>query len=234
MLVGSVKQEGHQLEVHRQEVVLPAGPAQLSAELALPEPRRGLVLVFRVSGELSDRKDHYLAQRLQQAGCGTLLFDLITPEEAGRDQKTRDFQFDVALLTERLVEASRWALKEPVTKDLLLAFAATGTAAAAAISGGGHLDGKVQAMVCRSGRPDLAGSVLHKAQVPVLLIAGSKDDEVRHLNEMALRDMPCEKHLVVVQGAGPEFDEKGVLEEAALLTKDWLLDHLPEYTHSST
>ena len=49
-------------------------------------------------------RNNYVAGVLRQAGVGTLLIDLLTPEE-DRDYARR---FDIALLTQRLLDATRW------------------------------------------------------------------------------------------------------------------------------
>ncbi|HEX4817338.1 MAG TPA: phosphoribosyltransferase family protein, partial [Nonomuraea sp.] len=81
--------------VWEREVRLPAGPAQLPGTLVVP-PRADAVVVFAHgsgSGRHSPR-NRYVAGVLQEAGLGTLLFDLLTPAE----EADRRNVFDIDLL----------------------------------------------------------------------------------------------------------------------------------------
>ncbi len=48
-----------------------------------------------------------MAERLSDAGLATLLFDLLTAKEEAIDSVTAELRFDIALLTDRLVDATR-------------------------------------------------------------------------------------------------------------------------------
>ena len=69
------------------------------------------------------------AWALRQAGVGTLLMDLLTPEE-DRDTTRR---FDIALLTQRLMDAARWVVSQPELSKISLGFFGASTGAAAKI-----------------------------------------------------------------------------------------------------
>jgi len=85
---------------------------------------------------------------------------------------------------------------------------------------------RVQAVVARGGRPDLAGRKLGAVRVPTLLIVGGDDREVLALNRGALSHLECEKQLAVVPGATHLFEEPGTLDEAAHLAAEWFAKHL--------
>ena len=91
-------------------VEIPAGRARLPGTLALPPRARGVVLFAHGSGSsrMSPR-NRQVARALFDAGLGTLLFDLLTPEE-DRDYATR---FDIPLLSSRLAAATRWLRNAP-------------------------------------------------------------------------------------------------------------------------
>src|SRR5690349_224337 len=75
------------------------GPnAVLEADLALPAQARGIVLFAHGSGSSRrSSRNRYVASRLQTGGFGTLLFDLLTPDEQRVDDVTREIRFDISL-----------------------------------------------------------------------------------------------------------------------------------------
>jgi len=91
-----------------------------------------------------------------------------------------------------------------------------------------ELPEKVDAVVSRGGRPDLADEALANVQAPTLLIIGGDDETVIDLNNQALAKMSPEldKKLMIVPGASHLFEEPGTLEQAAELARDWFLAHL--------
>jgi hypothetical protein len=88
-------------EVH--SVDIPAGEATLDGDLRLPPQARGLVLFVHGSGSSRHSpRNQYVAQVIRAAGLGTLLFDLLTPEEERIDLRTPFLRFDMDLLAGRL------------------------------------------------------------------------------------------------------------------------------------
>jgi len=87
---------------------------------------------------------------------------------------------------------------------------------------------RVQAVVSRGGRPDLAGDALPHVKAPTLLIVGGEDPQVIRLNQEAMKRLrcECEKELRIVPGATHLFEEPGALEEVASLARDWFQKHL--------
>jgi pimeloyl-ACP methyl ester carboxylesterase len=81
-------------------------------------------------------------------------------------------------------------------------------------------------VVCRGGRPDLAGASLGAVRAPTLLLVGGLDDRVRELNEAARAQLPGESQLVIIPGAGHLFAEPGSLEQVASLARDWFVRYL--------
>lgn len=190
----------------------------LEGDLHMPREEKGLVLFAHGSGSSRHSpRNRAVAEVLQQAGLGTLLFDLLTPEEEEIDRVTAQLRFDIALLTERLLLATAWAEKH---KGLALGYFGASTGAAAALSAAAKLP--VKAVVSRGGRPDLAQD-LPAVKAPTLLIVGGNDDVVIGLNEQALSQLKCTKKLVIVKGATHLFEEPGALEEVARLARDWFL-----------
>jgi pimeloyl-ACP methyl ester carboxylesterase len=214
-------------EVESFEVAVPAVGAKgaaltLPGRLCLPAPPTGLVLFAHGSGSSrSSPRNAFVASVLHESWIGTLLFDLLTEQEA----TDRVNVFDVALLAERLLAAVRFVAGLEQTRHLPLGVFGASTGAAAALVAAAR-DPRVAAVVSRGGRPDLAGRKLAAVHVPTLLIVGGDDTEVLALNERALALLDCEKRLAVVPGATHLFEEPGTLEEAARLAAEWFAKHL--------
>jgi putative phosphoribosyl transferase len=206
-------------------VHIPAGGATVEGMLEIPAGACGLVLFAHGSGSSRHSpRNNYVAGELRAAGVGTLLMDLLTPEE-DRDYSRR---FDIGLLTQRLLEAARWARTQDETKGLPLGFFGASTGAAAALEAAAALGDQTRAVVSRGGRPDLASEqALLKVSAPTLLLVGGYDDGVIDLNQLAYDQLRCEKELVIVPGATHLFEEPGTLEAVATRAAGWFAEHLP-------
>ena len=209
------------------EVQIATPGAELSGNLTIPENPLGLVLFAHGSGSSRrSPRNQFVARTLNQTGLGTLLFDLLTPEEEALDIHTREHRFNIGLLAERLTHATNWARKQEQTRDLRVGYFGSSTGGAAALVAAAELPQDVGAIVSRGGRPDLAGDSLPKVQAATLLIVGGNDNVVIELNEMARDQMRCEVKLEIIPGATHLFEESGALERVAKLASDWFLLHL--------
>jgi putative phosphoribosyl transferase len=209
------------------EVHIPAGRALLSGNLTTQENSEALLLFAHGSGSSRHSpRNQFVARTLNHAGLGTLLFDLLTPEEEALDIYTREHRFNISLLAERLVHATKWTQKQVETRDLRIGYFGSSTGGAAALVAAAELPQDAGAIVSRGGRPDLAGDALPKVHAPTLLIVGGNDDIVIELNEMACDQMCCEVKLEIIPGATHLFEEPGALEKVAKLASDWFSLHL--------
>lgn len=193
----------------------------LRGVLALPRSAKSVVVFAHGTGSsrFSPRNAH-VARVLQDSGLGTLLFDLLTSNEA---QSYRN-RFNIDLLARRLAEATNWLRGQRETGAANVAYFGASTGAAAAFQA--SVGREILAIVSRGGRPDLAGDYLGKVEAPTLLIVGGKDTAVLNLNREAFNTLNSEKKLVVVPGATHLFEEPGALEEVARLAADWFLRFL--------
>src|SRR5947208_6590680 len=208
------------------DVRIEAGREVLFGNLNILENATTLVLFAHGSGSSRHSpRNQFVARTLNNAGLATLLFDLLTQQEEAIDMRTREHRFNIALLAERLVHATKWAKQQEKTRDLLAGYFGSSTGAAAALVAAAELPQDVGAVVSRGGRPDLAGEALPKVQAPTLLIVGGNDDVVIELNEQARDRMRCEVKLEIVPGATHLFEEPGALEQVAKLASDWFLLH---------
>jgi putative phosphoribosyl transferase len=208
------------------EVRISAGSVALEGNLSLPDHAIALVLFAHGSGSSRHSpRNQFVARTLNNAALATLLFDLLTPDEELIDARTAELRFNIGLLAERLVHATRWAKQEQQTCDLRIGYFGSSTGGGAALVAAAELPQDVSAVVSRGGRPDLAGEALPKVQAPTLLIVGGNDDIVIELNEQARDQMRCEVKLEIVPGATHLFEEPGALERVAQLASDWFSLH---------
>ncbi len=208
-----------------QLVRIPADDVHIEGLLELPAEAPGIVLFAHGSGSSRHSpRNNYVARVLHEHGIGTLLLDLLTLTE-DLDYQTR---FDIALLTRRLLVATRWVkLHTPPSRHLAIGYFGASTGAAAALQAAAAWGEGIQAVVSRGGRPDLAGPHdLARVKCPTLLLVGSRDEEVLELNQIALARMHCEKALSVIPGATHLFEEPGTLEEVARQATDWFSRNL--------
>lgn len=205
-------------------VAIPAGHFTLEGKLVLPQDAHAVVLFAHGSGSSRfSPRNTYVASVLQEAGIGTLLFDLLTREE-DRDYETR---FDISLLTQRLLAATAWLNQNPDTLSFSIGYFGASTGAAAALQAAAKMGKEISAVVSRGGRPDLAGAAaLSKVSAPTLLIVGGNDYGVIELNQTAYEQLDCEKELDIIPGATHLFEEPGTLEQAAKAAAFWFAKYL--------
>ena len=210
-------------EHFEQTVQIPADSTRLEGSLAIPGQAKGLVVFAHGSGSSRfSPRNNFVAQVLRQADIGTLLMDLLTQQE----DSAYETRFNIDLLTERLLLATRWVQEQPRTKDLKIGYFGASTGAAAALKAAAIEGSKIGAVVSRGGRPDLAGEALTRVQAPTLLIVGGSDTVVLQLNREALAKLKGEKKLVIIPGATHLFEEPGALEEVARLATEWFKQYL--------
>ncbi len=197
------------------------GPSRLPGQLVRVPEARGITVFVHGSGS-SHRspRNRFVAEILHGYRQDTLLFDLLTDEEAA----TRPNVFAIDLLARRLEQALSWLQAEAENEALPVGLFGASTGAAAALRVAARHPGQVSAVVSRGGRPDLTGAELTGVQAPTLLIVGGLDTEVLRINRDALRTLRCAKRLEVVPGATHLFEETGTLEVVAHLAGQWLTD----------
>jgi pimeloyl-ACP methyl ester carboxylesterase len=206
----------------RRQQVRIGSPAR-PGELGMPPQARALVLFAHGSGSsrLSPR-NRSVAGVLQAQHLATLLFDLLTDDEAA----DRRLVFDVELLGERLEQALDWAAAQAPLGALPVGLFGASTGAAAARRAAARRPERVGAVVSRGGRPDLAARWLPLVTAPTLLIVGGADPWVLQCDRQALRALGCKKRLEVVPGASHLFEEPGTLDSVAQLAAAWFGAHL--------
>jgi putative phosphoribosyl transferase len=189
---------------------------------------------------LKKRPHQYVARVIREAGIGALLFDLLTAEEEAVDILTRHLRFNIDLLADRLVDATKWIDAESDrlkyltrARHLRVGYFGASTGAAALVAAAARLGERVGAAVSRGGRPDLAGDVLPLVESPTLLIVGGADGLVIELNKEAFASLRCKKEMKIIPGATRLFEEPGALEQVARLAAEWFKEHLQAQPRAS-
>ncbi len=192
--IATTAPDGHGSPDRDEEVTVRCADVALAGDLLMPAASRALVLFAHGSGSSRrSPRNRFVAEVLNRAGVGTLLFDLLTPDE----ELERANVFDIELLGGRLAEATEWVQGEVRVPDLALGYFGASTGAGAALWAAAEsavpapvpasVQAPVRAIVSRGGRPDLAGSRLEMVRAPTLLIVGGADAQVLDLNRRAAR-----------------------------------------------
>jgi putative phosphoribosyl transferase len=212
-------------EPRRMRVSIKTSRVTLAGDLEIPPKAVGVVLFAHGSGSSRrSARNLFVANSLRLSGIGTLLFDLLTPTE---ESPAGDLRFDITLLTARLMGATNWLAKQPEARHLALGYFRASTGAAAALVAAAALGPRINAVVSRGGRPDLARDVLERVQAPTLLIVGERDETVRELNQEAYALLQCTKQIKVIPNATHLFEERGALGEVACFAAAWFREYLP-------
>ena len=205
-------------EITGREVSVGVGEVCLPGTLTAPDSPCGVVVFAHGSGSSRhSRRNVAVARRLVERGCATLLFDLLTDDEAADRRNV----FDIDLLSRRVRSATEWLSGQPGLEAVPVGYFGASTGAAAALVAAARMGNAVSAVVSRGGRPDLAGEALERVRAPTLLLVGSLDVQVLHLNEEARARLRTESELKVIQGAGHLFEEPGTLEAVAEAAGEW-------------
>lgn len=207
----------------KEEVEIPVGRAVLFGDLHVPRDTRGMVIFSHGSGSSRhSSRNQYVARVLEEGGFGTFLFDLLTEQEDAVYQN----RFDIPLLTQRLTYVTQWLQNLEQVTDLALGYFGASTGAASALGAAAKLKTRIQAVVSRGGRPDLALDVLPQVTAATLLLVGGLDGPVIEMNRQAYDALIATRELTIVPGASHLFEEPGKLEEVARLALNWFTTYL--------
>jgi putative phosphoribosyl transferase len=219
----SVASVGDDPPARDDEVEIQVGTIRLAGHFTVPEVVCGMVVFAHGSGSSRHSpRNRFVASTLNGDGLGTLLFDLLSPDE----EIDRAQVFDIPMLAARLTTVTKWLKAQPESIGSKIGYFGASTGAAAALWAAAQPSANVDAIVSRGGRPDLALPVLAQVSAPTLLIVGGHDEEVLKLNQKALGPLGPESRLTVIPGATHLFEEPGTLKEVASLASEWFLRHL--------
>ncbi len=199
-----------------------SGSIVLEGHLTVPANATGTVIFVHGSGSSRHSpRNRFVASQLNDAGLGTLLFDLLTRDE----EIERANVFDIQALAARLADVTSWLRDRPGGLHMALGYFGASTGAAAALWAAAEPGAHIDAVVSRGGRPDLAEIRLPEVQSPTLLIVGSRDEVVLGLNKQAQQQLNCANRLAIVPGATHLFEEPGALRTVTRLAREWFAGH---------
>ncbi|MCX6022813.1 MAG: phosphoribosyltransferase family protein, partial [Chloroflexi bacterium] len=213
-------------EVNGRTVMLPVDGGMVAGDLAAPPQAWGVVIFAHGSGSnRQSPRNRYVAARLHRAGVATLLMDFLTEAESASGVGLLDF--DLGVPARRLVSAAGWLGAQPETETLPVGLLGASAGVAAALRAGAEYPDRIQAVVGRSGRVDLAVDVLPRLRVPALLVVGQQDLDVLGLHRTARESGAVPPFdLVTVPGASHLFEEPDTLEAFVRITTGWLRRNL--------
>lgn len=203
---------------------IPAEGAWLDARLS-HAPGVSALVVILVPGTdpLTQPVDQRVATAVQRAGMATLVLDLLTANEELRDA---DARYNVPQMANRLLAATEWIEHQPPLHALPIGLLGSGTASAAAVRAAWKSPGRYASIVCRAGRPDLAGAEpLRELATPIRIVAGANDPDA-HIAAQAYSLIAAERDWQRVPDAGPLFAEGDTLSTFNRLATAWLADTL--------
>lgn len=204
---------------------IPSGKIEMEAMLIIPSGSKSIVIFSHGSGSSRfSSRNNFVAGILQDQGISTCLLDLLTEKE----DKIYSNRFNIELLTERLIDATKFITSFPQSSKLRIGYFGASTGAASALCAAAALPDAIHAVVSRGGRPDLAKNIAQRVEAPTLLMVGSLDYDVLKLNQQAFDKMRCIKYLEIVQGATHLFEEQNAMHKVAMLAKDWFNMYLLE------
>jgi dienelactone hydrolase len=196
----------------------------IQGDLAIPAEASALVIFAHGSGSSRHSpRNRFVAKTLNEAGLATLLLDLLTESEEAVDLQTREHRFNIDLLAKRLEESAAWAESDPRLAGLPVCYFGSSTGGGAALVAAAARPDRIDAVVSRGGRPDLAGEALARVRAPTLLVVGGNDVFVIDLNRQAATQMRCQVDLKIIPGATHLFEEPGKLEQVADAAAEWFV-----------
>jgi putative phosphoribosyl transferase len=216
----------------------------VEGNIVIPDNQIGFVIFAHGSGSSKkSARNQLVSQKFNENSIGTLLFDLLTKEEQESDRRLEDIvsqmpgstfnKFNILLLTSRLSIATRWVMDFLKDTNLKLAFFASSTGAAAALTCATKFP--VISIIIRGGRSDLiTNDQLSQIVSSCLFIVGGKEKTLIKINKKTIKQLrnSVEKELVIVPNASHLFEEEGVMETVANLSAQWLKDHFHPLVHT--
>jgi len=198
---------------------IPSEGVWLDGALSHAPDVRGLAVLLLANAHAADNAhETALARCLQQSGYATLVVSLVTHQEDARDP---DARFNVPQMARRLLGVADWIGHQPALAPLAMGLIASSTTSGAAIRAAWKAPGRFDAIVCRAGRPDLAGATpLRSLTTPIRMVVGS-DDAGAAIVTQAFELIGAERDWQVVTGGSELLIEPDALEHFARLAVNW-------------
>ncbi|GAA4954259.1 phosphoribosyltransferase family protein [Streptomonospora halophila] len=204
-----------------------AGEVHLDAELATVAGMRATVVVAVEHGR-EDPVQRAVAAGLGRAGYATLLLDLLTPDEARRQEAAEGAPSEVsaAEAAGRLAAAVGWLRRSTEAAEGRVGVLGSGRGAPAALRAAADHPADIAAVVLNGGRPDAAGEALGRVRAPVLALVQGSDSFVRELAEWALSRTSGPGEARTVAGAEGLISGAAAWRDVGAAAADWFEHHL--------
>lgn len=201
---------------------LPFNGFHIKGTLALPVKAKSIIIFSHGFGS-TYRSPHELkiAEQFQQAGYGTLIFDLLD-----QDEHLPDNYKDIGLLSRGLLISTNWLNGHSEYRLLDLAYFGSGIGSATALIAAMQLGSVIKTVVALSGRLEIVKTDLQRIPCPTLLITGELDFEGVNINRKALKCLRTQAQLAIVPGASRHFEEPGKTNAAARIAISWFQKYL--------
>src|SRR5918992_524298 len=99
------------------------GDVAVEADLHVPDRAAGMVIFAHGSGSSRfSSRNRVVASAIESSGFGTLLLDLLTPDEESIDERTREYRFDIDMLGRRVIGATDWMQARADLHELAVAY----------------------------------------------------------------------------------------------------------------
>jgi putative phosphoribosyl transferase len=180
-------------------VTIADSTARLRGLLDVPERTQAIVLIAQGLNS-STIHDACLANQLKAAGIAVLRFGILTGGEERADAATGRLRFDIPLLSKRWLSVTRWVRAQTRLHSLRIGYCGSSTGGVGALSAAAQSH-TASAVVCHSGRLDLAGSALGDVRVPTLLVVDEGDSAALALSQRALKGLTCTARLDLLHEA---------------------------------
>ncbi|MDQ2069042.1 dienelactone hydrolase family protein [Natronospira bacteriovora] len=201
---------------------IPCNGDMLDARLSLPVNPSGLVICLR-SAQTGQERERRLRDGLNRRSLATLALNTLTENEREQAPAQAWHRFNIPLLTRRITAALDWCSNQVRLSTLPVSLIATGNNAAASLVVAARHPHRIQAIVCRGGRPDLAGSHLPKVHAPVLFALGERDGAGRSALQRSVTYLRCSYRTALFAGTGPHFQEFDAWSTFVELCGQWLI-----------
>ena len=207
-----------------------SGEEKIEGNLTIVKSSKSLVIFAHGSGSSRfSPRNQYVASVLNNDGVSTLLIDLLTEREEKKDVITKEYRFNILLLSERLIAVTDWVRNQDNQFNIFnntLGYFGSSTGSAAALIAADKRYENISAIVSRGGRVDLASkyTTLTQIKCPTLFLVGENDNPVIEWNRDVINTQLVnveKKKLVIIPQASHLFEEPGKLEEVAKYASGW-------------
>jgi putative phosphoribosyl transferase len=208
-------------------VQVAGGAVPLNGWLSMPETAQGIVLC-PFGGANRQQGYNEVVKPLYDAGLGTLLFNLLTPEDEELDKQTSFFDSNVSIFSQRILGATNWFTDNFDTqpRTFKIGYFAIGTSVGGALIAAAERPDAVQAIVSCSGRPDLAEQYLPRISVPSLFLVGENDTSAVEMHRTAVSQLKAVNQLEIIPGTTSLFEDANVREKVTDLVRQWFERYL--------